>query len=66
MSMFSQAGLDAIEEAIAGGYLRVKYDDKEVWYRSIDELLKARELIRSKLGSGTARRRYVSFRRDTQ
>ena len=65
MSMCSQSGLDAIEEAIAGGYLRVKYDDKEVWYRDMNELLKARELIRRRLGAGTTTRRYVSFKRDT-
>tara|TARA_B100000035_G_scaffold181604_1_gene155034 strand:- start:35674 stop:35865 length:192 start_codon:yes stop_codon:yes gene_type:complete len=63
--MFSQAGLDAIEEAIAGGYLRVKYDDKEVWYRDMNELLKARELIRRRIGQGTVSRKYVSFKRDT-
>lgn len=67
MSLFSEAGLAAIEEAIAGGYLRVRYEDKEVYYRSMNELLQARELIRSRLngGTGVARRRYVSFRRDT-
>lgn len=64
MTMFSQAGLDAIEEAIAGGYLRVKYDDKEVWYRDMNELLKARELIRKRLGAGTISRKYISFKRD--
>tara|TARA_B100001063_G_scaffold171349_1_gene160475 strand:- start:5580 stop:5777 length:198 start_codon:yes stop_codon:yes gene_type:complete len=63
--MFSEAGLAAIEEAIAGGYLEVEYDDKRVKYRSLAELLQVRDLIRSKLGSGTKTRRYVSFKRDT-
>ncbi len=63
--MFSEAGLAAIEEAIAGGYLEVEYDDKRVKYRSLAELLQVRDLIRSKLGSGTVTRRYVSFKRDT-
>ena len=58
--MFSEAGLAAIEEAISGGYLEVEYDDKRVKYRSLAELLQVRDLIRSKLGSGT-----VSFKRDT-
>ena len=62
--MFTEAGLAAIEEAIAGGYLRVKYDDKEVWYRSQKELLEVRDLIRSKLGTGVHNRKYVSFKRD--
>lgn len=66
MSMFTEAGLQAIEEAIAGGYLKVKYDDKEVTYRSLDELLKVRDMIRARLGNGTARRRYVAFSRDYQ
>lgn len=63
--MFSEAGLAAIEEAIAGGYLEVEYDDKRVKYRSLAELLQVRDLIRSRLGSGTVTRRYVSFKRDT-
>jgi hypothetical protein len=66
MTMFSEAGLAAIEEAIAGGFLRVKYDDKEVWYRSMDELLKAREIIRRRLGAGTRSRKYFSYQRDTE
>ena len=63
--MFSEAGLAAIEEAIAGGYLEVQYDDKRVKYRSLAELLQVRDLIRSKLGNGTKTRRYVSFSRGT-
>jgi hypothetical protein len=63
--VFSEAGLAAIEEAIAGGYLEVEYDDKRVKYRSLAELLQVRDLIRSRLGSGTVTRRYVSFKRDT-
>jgi hypothetical protein len=64
MSLFSEAGLQAIEDAIAGGYLEVEYDDKRVKYRSLSELLQVRDMIRSKLGGGTASRRYVSFSRD--
>lgn len=64
MSMFTEAGLAAIEEAIAGGYLKVRYDDKEVWYRSLDELLKVRDLIRSRLGQGTYSRKYFKTKRD--
>lgn len=64
MSMFSEAGLAAIEEAIAGGYLKVRYDDKEVWYRSLDELLKVRDMIRARLGQGTRSRKYFSTQRD--
>lgn len=66
MTMFNEAGLAAIEEAIAGGYLKVRYDDKEVTYQSLSELLRVRELIRSRLGTGTRQRKYFSFKRDTE
>tara|TARA_B100001063_G_scaffold234342_1_gene251601 strand:- start:1368 stop:1589 length:222 start_codon:yes stop_codon:yes gene_type:complete len=50
MSLFSQAGLDAIEEAIGGGFLEVEYDGKKIRYRTLDELLRVRNMIRAKLG----------------
>lgn len=51
MSTFTQAHLAAIEEAIAGGYMEVRYDDKLVKYQSIDQMLKARNLIASSLAA---------------
>lgn len=42
--------LEALEAAIADGVLKVKYTDKEIEYRSLDDMLKARDLIRKKLG----------------
>lgn len=50
MSLFSESGLAAIEDAIAGGYLDVEYDNKKIRYRSLDELLRIRNLIRQRLG----------------
>ena len=50
MSLFSQAGLDAIEEAIGGGFLEVEYDNKKIRYRTLDELLRVRNLIKQRLG----------------
>lgn len=50
MSLFSTAGLNAIEEAIAGGFLEVEYDGKQIRYRSLSELLQIRDMIRRKLG----------------
>jgi hypothetical protein len=55
MSTFTQAHLTAIEEAIAGGYLKVRYDDKEVTYQDMNALLKARNMIASSLQEGPAR-----------
>lgn len=52
---FTQSQLDAIETAIASGELKVMFDGREVIYRSIDDLLKARNTIKSALESaGTA------------
>lgn len=47
---FTQAQLDALEEAIATGSRRVKYADKEVEYASLTEMLRVRDLIRKSLG----------------
>ena len=46
----SSAGLDAIEEAIGGGFLEVEYDNKKIRYRTLDELLRVRNLIMQRLG----------------
>jgi len=66
MSTFTQAHLTAIEEAIAGGYLKVRYDDKEVTYQSMGDLLKARALIASQLNTGASpmRKVYITTARD--
>lgn len=49
-SSFTQAQLDALESAIADGALKVKYSDKEVEYRSLEEMLKIRDTMRNDLG----------------
>lgn len=66
MSTFTQAHLTAIEEAIAGGYLEVRYDDKVVKYQTMGDLLKARALIASKLNTEASpmRKVYISTARD--
>jgi hypothetical protein len=66
MSTFTQAHLTAIEEAIAGGYLKVRYDDKEVTYQSMGDLLKARALIASQLNTDASpmRKVYITTARD--
>lgn len=48
-TIFTQAMLDALEEAIALGATSVQYGDKKIEYRSIREMLSARDLIRRKL-----------------
>ena len=51
---WTQSDLDAVEAAIATGELNVQHNDKSVRYRSITELLKARETIRTALASATS------------
>ncbi|MCF5171200.1 hypothetical protein WH299_19770 [Pseudomonas sp. MYb541] len=46
---FTPKHLEAIERAIARGEKTVRYSDRTVEYRSIDELLKARDEIRTSL-----------------
>lgn len=47
---FTEAQLIALESAIADGALKVKYSDKEVEYRSLEEMLKIRDIMRNSLG----------------
>lgn len=55
---FSSTDLTAIDSAIAGfastGELRVRFADREVLYRSVDELQKLRALIVGELNATTA------------
>lgn len=46
---FTQSQLDAVEQAIASGELRVMFDGREIIYRSIDDLMKARNTIKAAL-----------------
>jgi len=47
---FTFEDLHALEDAIAKGVRSVKYSDKEITYRSLDEMLKIRDLMRQCLG----------------
>jgi hypothetical protein len=53
---FTQQNLDAIEKAIATGTLSVEFNGKRVTYRSMSDLLKARDVIKSELASQSATR----------
>lgn len=49
---FSQSDLDTIDEAIKGAELSVRFSDgSSVTYRSVDEMIKVRDLIRSDLST---------------
>lgn len=57
---WTQAQLDAIEAAIASGELSVQFGDRTITYRSMEDLLKARAVIKDALASdaGTAPDRF--------
>ena len=52
---FSQAQLDAIENAIAAGVTTVSYEGKSTNFRSLDEMLRVRDIIMRALGQSPQR-----------
>ena len=48
---FTQDQLQKLEDAIAQGALRVKYADKEVTYRSLNEMLQVRDIMKKSLNT---------------
>ena len=57
---WTQTDLDAIEASIATGELTVRFADRQVTYRSIAELIEARNVIRDAVqaAAGTATKRF--------
>ena len=49
---WTEDDLRNIEQAIATGALVVKYTDREVRYRSLNEMKEVRDMIRKALGIG--------------
>lgn len=56
---YTQKHLDAVEAAIARGEKIVRYADRTVEYRSVNELLQARDVIRTSLASAAGTRSRV-------
>jgi len=56
---YTKAHLDAVERAIARGEKIVRYSDRTVEYRTVDELIKARDLIRTELTNAAGPRSRV-------
>jgi roadblock/LC7 domain-containing protein len=60
---FTTNQLNALEAAIASGQLKVVYDGKQVEYRSVTDLMKARDLVRAELiAAGSITERPLSNR----
>jgi len=51
---FTSADIDALDRAIASGELIVRMGERMVTYRSLDELLKARDAILSQIAAAAA------------
>jgi len=65
-SNWTSDDLKALEEAIAKGVKSVQYTDRVVTYRSLDEMLQIRDLIRKSLGiSGRGGRRVAVHSKGT-
>lgn len=64
---FTAADLVAIDAAIASGELVVKKGDRQVTYRSMDELVKARQMIADQVATATGglRHRLADFSDET-
>ncbi|MFW3895932.1 phage head-tail joining protein [Pseudomonas bharatica] len=56
---YTQKHLDAVERSIARGEKIVRYEDRTVEYRSVDELIRARDVIRTELAQATGKRSRV-------
>lgn len=57
--------LDALIKSIYEGVLKVEYGDKKVEYRSLNEMVRLRDMLQAELGQGKARRTYGSVSKGT-
>jgi hypothetical protein len=69
MTEFSQAQLDQLNTMIASGVLKSEYDGQRVEYRTMAELIRARDLVKAGIAtSATTRVTHVNptFSRGTR
>lgn len=57
---YTQAQLDALDAMIAGGVLESEYDGRRIKYRSMSELIRARDTVRASLQSTSPRITHVN------
>ena len=51
---WTSTDITAIENAIASGELTVQYQDRRIVYRSLSELLRARDVIQAAINAASA------------
>lgn len=59
---YTTADLDALDKAIASGALSLELAGRKITYRSVDDLLKARDHVAGEIARATAPRRGSSYR----
>lgn len=57
---YTQSQLNALEAMIASGVLESEYDGKRLKYRSLTELIKARDMVRAGVQSARPRVTHVN------
>ena len=62
---WTQADLDTLEAAMVSGQRRVRLNGREVEYHSIDQMVKARDLIQSSINRESGVRRPTAYRART-
>jgi hypothetical protein len=66
MVVYTLEQYTALSDAISQGVMKVKYFDKEVEYRSLDDMLRILALMKAQLFPNQNNgRRYVSFSKGT-
>ncbi len=67
---WTQDDITALEAAIKGGPLRVRFGDREVQYQSMGEMLKLLQYMKDTVdmaaGTGAGRTTYVRFRKGSR
>jgi hypothetical protein len=67
VTSWSSDDIAALERAIASGARKVKFRDREVEYRSLDEMREALRLVRGATTGGTkSRRRFAQYEEGIQ
>ena len=54
---FTQSDIDALKASIAGGELRVRFADREVEYRNLDEMLRLLSRMETEVAQSAGRKR---------
>lgn len=63
-AQYTQQQYNTLCAAIAQGITQVKYGDKEVTYRSLNEMLKLKNLMEAELGiKKNTTRKFISFKK---